>query len=119
MAARIKDSVAEEVRKAFDWIHKSQNRALKYLIKKKKGSAKEISGYLRCDETNAYVILESLVDMGLIKDVRVQGNQVWVKMTVTSPFCPMMGYMKDDVRRTVEELDGIENVDVEMIVPEF
>ena len=62
---------------------------------------------------------ESLVDMGLIKDVRVQGNQVWVKMTVTSPFCPMIGYMKDDVRRTIEELEGIENVDVEMIVPEF
>lgn len=62
---------------------------------------------------------ESIVDMGLIKDVRMDGNQVWIKMTVTSPFCPMIGYMKEDVRRTVEELDGIENVDVEMMVPEF
>jgi metal-sulfur cluster biosynthetic enzyme len=61
---------------------------------------------------------ESIVDMGIVNDVEVDGNQVCVKLTVNSALCPI-NFLKSDVRRALESIDWVENVDVDIAIPDF
>ncbi|HII38910.1 TPA: metal-sulfur cluster assembly factor [Candidatus Micrarchaeota archaeon] len=58
---------------------------------------------------------ENLVDLGLIYLVDVNGNDVKVKMTLTTPHCPMHAYMTKQVQEAVEALEGIGKVDVQLV----
>ncbi|GAB4411577.1 MAG: serine O-acetyltransferase [Anaerolineales bacterium] len=43
----------------------------------------------------------SVVDLGLIRDIAVDGNRVEVVMTLTTAACPLADYLMDQVRRKV------------------
>jgi metal-sulfur cluster biosynthetic enzyme len=49
----------------------------------------------------------SVVDLGLIYGVKVEGKKVLVKMTLTSPFCPLAGMIVSNVENAIKEL-GLE-----------
>ena len=51
----------------------------------------------------------------LIYDIKLDGKKVHVKMTFTSPMCPYGPVLVEEVKRKVGELDGVENVDVEVV----
>jgi len=57
----------------------------------------------------------NIVDLGLVYDVHVEGDRVRVAMTLTSPHCPLAGMLKDDVRRKLEQIDGLRQADVELV----
>ena len=57
----------------------------------------------------------SLVEMGIIRDVSLAGNDVTVKMTPTFSGCPALHVMQDDVRARLLAL-GLEQVTVEMVL---
>ena len=57
----------------------------------------------------------NIVDLGLVYDVEVVEGQVSVKMTLTSPGCPAGPMITNDVYRQVRELDGVTDVDVEIV----
>lgn len=57
----------------------------------------------------------SLVDMGLIYDVKVDKDKVHIKMTLTTPGCPMHSVMVQDVREKVKALKGVKDVEVELV----
>ena len=57
----------------------------------------------------------NIVDLGLVYEVRVEGNSVSIKMTLTTPACPMGPKLMDDVKRKVSALKGVESVDVEIV----
>jgi metal-sulfur cluster biosynthetic enzyme len=57
----------------------------------------------------------NLVDLGLIYHVGIQGTQVEVKMTLTTPGCPMHDQLARGARVAVLRLDGVESVDVEVV----
>jgi len=50
----------------------------------------------------------SIVDLGLIYEVRVKGKEVRIKMTFTTPACPMMNELLDDMKRRLEELGELD-----------
>jgi metal-sulfur cluster biosynthetic enzyme len=54
----------------------------------------------------------SIVDLGLVYDVRVQGTAVGITMTLTTPGCPIHDVMPDWVRAAVMRVPGVEAVDV-------
>ena len=54
----------------------------------------------------------SLVDMGMIYDVRADGSEVNIDMTFTSIGCPAIDMLTADVRDAVGEVDGVEDVKV-------
>ena len=56
----------------------------------------------------------SVVDLGLIYGVVVEGGTVRVTMTLTAPGCPLHGVMADWVRRAVFGMAGVEEVDVRL-----
>jgi metal-sulfur cluster biosynthetic enzyme len=54
----------------------------------------------------------SILELGLVYDVAIDGGDVRVTMTLTAPGCPMHGIMPDWVRSAVAALPGVERVDV-------
>lgn len=54
----------------------------------------------------------SLVDLGLIVDVREAGSTVEVDMTFTAMACPCMGFIKLDAEDRLLEVPGIERVTI-------
>jgi radical SAM protein len=56
----------------------------------------------------------SVVDLGLIYGVAVEGRTVRITMTLTAPGCPLHGVMADWVRRAVLGTAGVEAVDVRL-----
>lgn len=57
----------------------------------------------------------SIVDLGLVYEVKVEGGQVSVKMTLTAPGCPLHGTMAQSVKREVEKLPGVEKATVDIV----
>ena len=54
----------------------------------------------------------SIVDLGLVYGVRVDGGQVAVTMTLTAPGCPLHEVMGEWARAAVAAVPGVERVDV-------
>ena len=58
----------------------------------------------------------SIVDMGLIYGINVtENNDVNIKMTMTTKGCPLHETMVDDVKRFAKKVNGVNNVDVEIV----
>lgn len=58
----------------------------------------------------------SVIDLGLIYDVELSDDgEVDIKMTLTSPGCPSGPEMLGDVDRAVRALDGVTDVNVELV----
>ncbi|MEO8479859.1 MAG: metal-sulfur cluster assembly factor [Gemmatimonadota bacterium] len=58
----------------------------------------------------------NIIDIGLVYDVDVsETGRVDVKMTLTSPGCPAGTEIMDDVRQTLADLEGVTDVEVELV----
>jgi len=57
----------------------------------------------------------SLVDLGLIYDVQIKNDKVHIKMTLTTPGCPMHASMVNDVEENVKKMKGVKEVKVELV----
>ncbi len=64
---------------------------------------------------NPYVGID-IVDLGLIKDIIVlDEDRLEVDMVLTSQACPLVGHLTEQVRRCVEGLYGIREVEVKVL----
>jgi len=62
------------------------------------------------------ISMVSLLDLGLIYDIKVEdNNDVNIKMTLTSPGCPMHALIAEDVKSKVKKIENIGNVNVEVV----
>jgi len=50
------------------------------------------------------------VELGLIYDVEIEGGEVFVNFTLTSPGCPIGPQVSEQIEEFVGELDGVERV---------
>lgn len=58
----------------------------------------------------------NIIDIGLVYDVAVSAEgAVHVKMTLTSPGCPAGPEIMGDAKQTVEALEGVTAVEVELV----
>lgn len=58
----------------------------------------------------------NIYELGLIYDVDLQpGGEVHVKMTLTSPGCPVAGSLPGEVKQKVEAVAGVSAADVELV----
>ena len=56
-----------------------------------------------------------IYELGLIYDVRIDQKKVTLDMTLTSPHCPVAETLPMQVKRTVEEIDELEEVEVKIV----
>ena len=57
----------------------------------------------------------SLVDLGLIRGVEVDGSTARIKLTYTCMGCPAMDMIQDDIRERLLRMEGIEEVGIEEV----
>jgi FeS assembly SUF system protein len=58
----------------------------------------------------------NIYELGLIYDIDIDGmSDVKIKMTLTSPACPVAGSLPGDVQRVVEGVENVRAVDVDLV----
>jgi metal-sulfur cluster biosynthetic enzyme len=57
----------------------------------------------------------SVVDMGVVEDVHVDGSHVRVDLVLTTGWCPFVASMSDAIPARLRELDGVDSVAVEVV----
>ena len=56
-----------------------------------------------------------IVNLGLVYAVAIEDGIVRVKMTTTSPGCPVGDFLAAEAKRAVERLEGVDAVGVEFV----
>jgi metal-sulfur cluster biosynthetic enzyme len=57
----------------------------------------------------------SIVDMGVVEDVRVDGAHVDVDLCLTTGWCPFVLSMSDAIPERLRHMDGVDTVDVKVV----
>jgi len=61
----------------------------------------------------------NIVDLGLVYDIRVDGSDVQIDMTLTSPGCPAGPQIMTDIERAVKAIPGVGHVGLNLIWTPF
>ena len=58
----------------------------------------------------------NIYDLGLIYELKVdEEHNVYIKMTLTAPNCPMADYVVDAVKAAVEDVPGVVSAKIELV----
>ncbi len=57
----------------------------------------------------------SVVELGLIYGVHVEKDKIKIRMTLTSPACPLSNYIVQQVREKAESVAGVKSAEVELV----
>ena len=56
----------------------------------------------------------NILDLGLVYEIKINHGTVHVKMTFTSPACPVGPMILADVKHKIGDLPGVQNVEIEL-----
>ncbi len=56
-----------------------------------------------------------IYELGLIYDVSIIEKNVKVKMTLTTPNCPVAESLPKEVKESIMEIDGVDKVDLDLV----
>lgn len=57
----------------------------------------------------------SIVELGLVYDVKVDDGVVAVEMTLTTPGCPLGGFLEDQIRACLTPLPQVRDIRVQLV----
>ena len=57
----------------------------------------------------------NIYELGLIYDIKVNGRKAEIKMTLTTPNCPVAESLPKEVKEGVMQVDGIDDVDLQLV----
>lgn len=57
----------------------------------------------------------NIVDLGLIYDIKVEDSNVIVKMTLTSPACPLGAVIQGQANQAVKKLPWVKDLKIELV----
>ena len=57
----------------------------------------------------------NIYELGLIYDIIINKSEVDVKMTLTTPNCPVAESLPQEVKDSVMQVNGIEKVDLDLV----
>jgi len=58
----------------------------------------------------------NIYELGLIYDVVVdKNNKVYVKMTLTTPNCPVAESLPNEVKKSIKEIKDVKDVDLDLV----
>ena len=75
-------------------------------------------------EDDIYEALEEVIDpelgldfvsLGLVYDVEIDGGEVYITFSLTTPACPIGPQVTEQMREFVSEVDGVEKVHPKMV----
>jgi FeS assembly SUF system protein len=57
----------------------------------------------------------NIYELGLIYDISINKKNVSIKMTLTTPNCPVAESLPKEVKDSIKEIDGVDNVDLDLV----
>ena len=57
----------------------------------------------------------NIIDLGLVSGIVIEGGNVTVRMTLTTPGCPMQESIARGVQAALLSLDGVEQAEVQLV----
>ena len=57
----------------------------------------------------------NIYDLGLIYNIEIIDTNVKIKMTLTTPNCPVAESLPKEVKNSIMELDGVKNVELDLV----
>ncbi|NIO70255.1 MAG: serine O-acetyltransferase [Anaerolineae bacterium] len=57
----------------------------------------------------------SIVELGLVKEICIENGDVEIRMVLTTPACPLVGYLVEQVRRRLRRIAGVKRVEVTLL----
>ena len=57
----------------------------------------------------------NIYELGLIYDIEVSGKKVKIKMTLTTPNCPVAESLPKEVKESAMQVEEIDEVDLELV----
>ena len=57
----------------------------------------------------------NIYELGLIYDIEVSGKKAKIKMTLTTPNCPVAESLPKEVKESAMQVDEIDEVDLELV----
>ena len=57
----------------------------------------------------------SIVELGLVKEICIENGDVEIRMVLTTPTCPLAGYLIEQVRRRLRSIAGVKRVEVTLL----
>lgn len=61
-------------------------------------------------------LMVNIVDLGLIYNVAINDEKIDVEMTLTSPACPVGPELMQQAKTSLEKLEGIETVNINLVM---
>ncbi len=56
-----------------------------------------------------------IVNLGLVYNLEIDGDVVNVRMTMTTPACPVTDWILAEVQRRIEEIPGVKEANIELV----
>ena len=57
----------------------------------------------------------NIYELGLIYDININNSEIRVKMTLTTPNCPVAESLPKEVKDSILEIDGVSKVDLDLV----
>ena len=57
----------------------------------------------------------NIYELGLIYDIKVDGSKAEIKMTLTTPNCPVAESLPKEVKEGAMQVEGIDDVDLRLV----
>ncbi len=57
----------------------------------------------------------SIVDLGLVYAVRVEGSSVDIDLTFTASACPCVDFIQQDIRTRLQQEPAVETIDINIV----
>jgi len=57
----------------------------------------------------------SIVELGLVKEIGIENGDVEIRMVLTTPTCPLAGYLVEQIRRRLRSIAGVKRVEVTLL----
>ena len=57
----------------------------------------------------------NIYELGLIYDIKIEKDLAKVKMTLTTPNCPVAESLPQEVKDSIMQVEGIEKVDLDLV----
>ncbi len=57
----------------------------------------------------------NIYELGLIYDIKVDGSKAEIKMTLTTPNCPVAESLPKEVKEGAMQVEGIDDVDLQLV----
>ena len=57
----------------------------------------------------------NIYELGLIYDIKVDGRKAEIKMTLTTPNCPVAESLPKEVKESIMQVEGVEKVDLDLV----